>query len=101
MQPSSRRVGRISARSSASKSDSWPRFGRRITTSVTAFFGSLALVFARALRFAADFTGLRFATMAGLYPKKGKGKCKTMQALAENGMIVRAGAQTYCDSTHG
>jgi len=58
---------------------------RRITTRVTAFLGRLALVFACAWRFAADFSGLRFAIMAGLYSKTGQGKYQTIQALAETG----------------
>jgi len=66
-----------------SRKDSWPGLARRITTRVTAFFGSLALACARAWRFAADFFALRFAMMAGLYSKRRKEKYKTVQALVE------------------
>src|SRR5947199_7685378 len=68
MQPSSRRVGGISARSSASKRDSWPGFGRRITTRVTAVLGSLAPAFAAALPFPAYFCAFRLAMIADCTP---------------------------------
>src|SRR5580765_7070795 len=73
MQPSSRRVGGISARSSASRKDPWPGLARRITTRVTAFLGSLAAEPAERrgadLRVDAVFLPFSFAMVAGLYSK--------------------------------
>ncbi len=69
MHPSSRRVGPTKARSSASSSVSCPGLGRKTTTSVTEFFGSLAEAVARDLRFVARFLALRFGIVPGLYSK--------------------------------
>src|SRR5258708_26687448 len=87
MQPSSRRVGAMRARSSASRKDSWPGLARRITTRVTAFLGSLALAFARALLFGADFFALRFAMMAGLYYTRSEGKGQDGSGFSLDGLV--------------
>ena len=69
MHPSSRRVGPTKARSSASSRVSCPGLGRKSTTSVTAFFGSLAEAVGRGLRLVARFFRLGLGIVAGLYSK--------------------------------
>src|SRR6266849_9255959 len=86
MQPSSLRDGPTSARSSASSSVSWPSRARRMTMSVTAFFGSFSFRPARDLRgtlfllerLDAALFALRFAIMAGIVlqlAKTARGSC--------------------------
>jgi hypothetical protein len=58
-QPSSLREGAMSARSSASRRMCWPSLARRVTTRVTAFFGSLVTVAPRERRRADRFGALR------------------------------------------
>jgi hypothetical protein len=67
MQPSSRRVGLTSARTSASSRVSWPTLGRKITTRVTAFLGSLAEAVGRDLRFDGRLFDFGLGIVAGLY----------------------------------
>jgi hypothetical protein len=57
--PSSLRDGAMSARSSASRRRCWPSLARRVTTRVTAFFGSLVTVAPRKRRRADRFGALR------------------------------------------
>src|SRR5215467_5802430 len=76
MQPSSLRVGAISARSSASSKNSWPSRGRRMTARVTASFGSLPLPADLAPRLEGLRDAARFffflAMMAGIVLQLGR-----------------------------
>jgi hypothetical protein len=105
MQPSSRRVGPTSARSSASSRVSWLGLGRKSTTKVTAFFGSLAGAVVCALRFGARFFDLRFGIVAGLYsgseerrkrdPQRASGGLNDLAELGRSGAAPLPGQDYF------
>src|SRR5690349_517104 len=89
MQPSSRRVGPTSARSSASSRVSWPGLGRRITTSVTAFLGSFPEAVARDLCFGARLLGLRFGIVGGIVLQVEKSESATpLKPFVSSGSLL-------------
>src|SRR5450755_5108600 len=78
MQPSSLRVGRINAESSACRSSSWPGLACIMTTRATASLGSLSVFLAREreglreLEARGDFLVLRLAMARDCTPNGGK-----------------------------